>query len=133
MSSDPYERVPQVPAFRIASEDVLDGQPMPRRNTSESVGGENVSPQISWQGFPPETRSFFVTMYDAGMAGYLGPAPPKGHGRHRYYIAVQAVDVESLGLDKGASPAYLSFALICHTLARAVIVPWFEAAATRAA
>jgi len=42
---------------------------------------------------------------------------------------VHAVDVESLGLDEGASPAYLSFALFGHTLARAIIVPWFEAAA----
>jgi len=36
------------------------------------------------------------------------------------------VDVESLGVDEDASPAYLSFALLGHTLARAVIVPWFE-------
>jgi phosphatidylethanolamine-binding protein (PEBP) family uncharacterized protein len=67
---------------------------------------------------------------DAGVAGYLGAARPEGHGRHRYCIAVHAVDVESLGLDEGASPAYLSFALIGHTHARAVIVPatldWFE-------
>ena len=54
-------------------------------------------------------------------------------GRHRYYIAVHAVDVESLGLDEGASPAGLSFALFGHTLARAIIVPWFEAAATQVA
>src|SRR5450759_2735348 len=65
MTNDPYDRVPQAPSFRITSEDVLDGQPMPRRNASETAGGENVSPQLSWYDFPPETRSFVVTMYDA--------------------------------------------------------------------
>src|SRR5665648_221829 len=70
MTNDPYDRVPQVPSFRITSEDVLDGQPMPRRNASETAGGENVSPQLSWHDFPPQTRSFVVTMYDAD-----GPSP----------------------------------------------------------
>jgi Raf kinase inhibitor-like YbhB/YbcL family protein len=76
----------------------------------------------------------FQLRNDVGQAGYLGPAPPAGHGRHRYFIAVHAVDVESLGLAADATPAYLSFNLAGHTLARAVIVPWFEVeAAQRAA
>jgi phosphatidylethanolamine-binding protein (PEBP) family uncharacterized protein len=63
---------------------------------------------------------------DAGVRGYVGAAPPPGHGPHRYFVAVHAVDVESLGVDDDASPAYLSFVLLGHTLARAVIAPWFE-------
>jgi len=129
MTDDPYDRVPQVPTFRITSEDVLDGQPLPRRNASETAGGENLSPQLSWQGFPPQTRSFVVTMYDAdaptpsGFWHWAVADIPGGVG------TLPAGDVESLGLDEGASPACLSFALIGHTLARAIIVPWFEAAA----
>ena len=68
---------------------------------------------------------------DAGVRGYVGPAPPPGHGPHRYFIAVHAVDVESLGLHDDASPAYLSFTLLDHTLARAVMVPWFESESLR--
>jgi Raf kinase inhibitor-like YbhB/YbcL family protein len=63
---------------------------------------------------------------DAGMPGYIGAAPPPGHGRHHYYTVVHAVDVESLGLPAEARPAYLGFNLFMHTLARAVIVPFYE-------
>src|ERR1700758_5154167 len=48
---------------------------------------------------------------DAGMHGYLGSAPPPGHGEHRYYFTVHAVDVESLELPEGATPAFLGFNL----------------------
>ena len=64
---------------------------------------------------------------DASIARYLGAAPPAGHGKHNYFIAVHAVDVESLGIDPGSTPAFLAFNLSGHTLARAVIVPWWEA------
>jgi Raf kinase inhibitor-like YbhB/YbcL family protein len=63
---------------------------------------------------------------DASLAHYLGAAPPAGHGKHDYFIAVHAVDVDSLGLDAGATPSFLGFNLSGHTLGRAVIVPWFE-------
>src|ERR1017187_4322001 len=46
---------------------------------------------------------------DASFAGYVGAAPPAGHGVHHYYVVVHAVDVESLELPDGASPAYLGF------------------------
>jgi phosphatidylethanolamine-binding protein (PEBP) family uncharacterized protein len=39
---------------------------------------------------------------------------------------VHAVDVESLGLPDGATPAYLGFNLFSHALARATIVPVYE-------
>jgi phosphatidylethanolamine-binding protein (PEBP) family uncharacterized protein len=37
------------------------------------------------------------------------------------------VDVPSLGIDPSATPAFLGFNLSGHTLARAVIAPWWEA------
>ncbi|MGN6427219.1 MAG: YbhB/YbcL family Raf kinase inhibitor-like protein [Leifsonia sp.] len=64
---------------------------------------------------------------DASLPRYLGAAPPAGSGRHDYFIAVHAVDVDTLGLDRGATPAFLGFSLSGHTLARAVIAPWWEA------
>ena len=63
---------------------------------------------------------------DAGMRRYVGAAPPAGHGAHRYYVAVHAVDVEKLELAEDASPAYLGFNLFMHAIARAVIVGTYE-------
>jgi hypothetical protein len=63
---------------------------------------------------------------DAGMHGYLGSAPPPGHGEHRYYFTVHAVDVESLELPDGATPAFLGFNLFSHTLGRAGITAVFQ-------
>ena len=63
---------------------------------------------------------------DAGFPGYVGAAPPPGHGPHRYFIAVHAVDVEDLGVPADASPAVLGFNLFGHTLARGLIVATYE-------
>ncbi|MFF2298941.1 YbhB/YbcL family Raf kinase inhibitor-like protein [Arthrobacter sp. NPDC058127] len=68
----------------------------------------------------------FQLKNDAGFPGYLGAAPPPGHGPHRYIVAVHAVDVEELGLDAGASTEALVRKLASHTLARAVITGHFE-------
>ncbi len=68
----------------------------------------------------------FTVRNDAGQPGYLGAAPPSGHGEHRYFIVVSALDVESLGLPADASPAYVGFTISAHVLARAVIVPTAE-------
>lgn len=65
---------------------------------------------------------------DAGLEGYIGAAPPPGHGVHSYFVVVHAVDVPSLALPAGATPAYLGFNLFSHTLARAIIVATYERA-----
>jgi len=63
---------------------------------------------------------------DAGMARYVGAAPPPSHGPHRYIFGVHAVDVASLGVGPDASPAFLGFNLFSHTLGRALIIPVYE-------
>ena len=63
---------------------------------------------------------------DAGTVGYVGAFPPAGHGPHRYVYAVHALDVESLGIDASASPAYVGFNLSAHVIARAVLVARYE-------
>ncbi len=68
----------------------------------------------------------FQLTNDAGLQRYLGAAPPAGHGKHHYGIAVHAVDVESIGIGPASTPAFLMFNLFGHTLARAVITPWWE-------
>ncbi len=63
---------------------------------------------------------------DAGFPGYVGAAPPAGHGPHRYYVTVHAVDVERLDVTPDASPALLGFNLFGHTLGRAMLVGTYQ-------
>lgn len=68
----------------------------------------------------------FQLANDAGLHRYLGAAPPAGHGEHRYYFVVHAIDVPTLGLDKDTRPAVLGFHLFTHTVARGMIVPVYQ-------
>jgi Raf kinase inhibitor-like YbhB/YbcL family protein len=66
---------------------------------------------------------------DGGFAGYVGAAPPPGHGMHHYYVVVHAVDVPGLDVPPEGSCAFLGFNLFSHTLGRATLVPVYEQAA----
>ncbi|MFY9765055.1 MAG: YbhB/YbcL family Raf kinase inhibitor-like protein, partial [Mycobacterium sp.] len=63
---DPYAALPKLPSFQVESASITDGQPLatPQISGIMGAGGEDVSPQLSWSGFPDETRSFAVTVYD---------------------------------------------------------------------
>jgi Raf kinase inhibitor-like YbhB/YbcL family protein len=61
---DPYARLPQVPSFDLTSTDVQSGQLMLAAQMGSRVGGQDKSPQLSWSGFPAETKSFVVTLFD---------------------------------------------------------------------
>ncbi len=63
---------------------------------------------------------------DGGFAGYVGAAPPAGHGPHRYFVVVHAVDTDRLDVDADTTPAVLGFNLFFHTLARATVVGTYE-------
>ncbi len=169
---NPYDFLPALPGFTLISRDVTDSQPLKKAQVSGimGAGGQDISPQLSWSGFPEQTRSFAVTVFDpdaptasgfwhwavanlpatvtelpagigdgsvlpgeaitlrndAGLARYVGAAPPAGHGYHRYFIAVHAVEVEKLDLTADASPAYLGFNLFMNAIARAVVHGTYE-------
>lgn len=173
-SYDPYADLPQLPGFALSSESFKDGDVLPTAQVSGvmGAGGSDESPQLSWSGFPAETKSFAVTVYDpdaptasgfwhwavfnipasvsslpagagtsssgtlpesavtlkndAGMPGYVGAAPPAGHGSHRYMVVVHAVDVETLDVPTEGSCAYLGFNLFGHSIARARIIGTFS-------
>lgn len=59
---------------------------------------------------------------DAGVARYLGAAPPKGDQPHHYYLTVTALDTDKLPVAANASPALIGFAISSHTLARGDII-----------
>ncbi|MGV8884011.1 MAG: YbhB/YbcL family Raf kinase inhibitor-like protein [Microbacteriaceae bacterium] len=52
---------------------------------------------------------------------YLGAAPPAGHGEHRYFFILSALDVASLDLAEGSTPGLLGFTLADHVIGRAVL------------
>ena len=63
---NPYDFLPELPGFTLTSTDITDGRPLKNAQVSGimGAGGEDVSPQLSWSGFPEETRSFAVTVFD---------------------------------------------------------------------
>ncbi|MFF2083471.1 YbhB/YbcL family Raf kinase inhibitor-like protein [Nocardia sp. NPDC058176] len=173
MSHNPYDALPQVPSFTVTSTDVTDGQQLANDQVSGvfGSGGKDISPQLSWSGFPEGTQSFAVTVFDpdaptasgfwhwavanipasvtsldtgagseggtlpagavtlrndGGFPGFVGASPPKGHGPHRYFVVVHAVDVPELEVGPDAAPAFLGFNLFFHTLGRATLIGTYE-------
>ena len=63
---------------------------------------------------------------DFGNPGYNGPCPPKGHGPHRYYFRLLALDVAKLDLKPGASRAQLDRAIKGHVIGRAEYMGRYE-------
>jgi phosphatidylethanolamine-binding protein (PEBP) family uncharacterized protein len=63
---DPYAGLPAVPSFTLESSLVADGETMPvaQRDRIFGGGGQDTSPDLAWSGFPNDTKSFIVTMYD---------------------------------------------------------------------
>lgn len=66
-----------------------------------------------------------VGKHDGGGYGYLGSAPPAGHGPHRYFFTVHALDTV-LDLDENASATAVAFYAREHVLARGTIVGLWE-------
>ena len=170
----PYDFLPPVEAFSLTSSDVAEGATLPTAQVSGifGAGGEDVSPHLSWSGFPAETASFTVTCFDAdaptgsgfwhwvvydipisittlgtgagdqdgsglpagakqlsndaGLTGYLGAAPPAGHGPHRYVFAAHALSVENLPITEDVSAAICGFNMFGNTVGRATLTAIYE-------
>jgi Raf kinase inhibitor-like YbhB/YbcL family protein len=56
---------------------------------------------------------------DFGKNGYGGPCPPKGHGPHRYFFTLSALDIETVGLPDGATRSRVEAAMKGHAVATA--------------
>lgn len=66
MAYNPYDALPNLPAFTVTSDDIADGQPLaqPQLSGIFGAGGKDESPSLAWSGFPAESQSFAVTCFD---------------------------------------------------------------------
>jgi Raf kinase inhibitor-like YbhB/YbcL family protein len=91
-------RAPEPPhheaELRVTSTTFQAGGTLPRPMAFSGCGGENVSPQLSWSGFPPGTQSFAVTCFD--------PDAPTGSGFWHWVVANIPARITSLDENAGA-------------------------------
>ncbi|WP_199040179.1 YbhB/YbcL family Raf kinase inhibitor-like protein [Glycomyces salinus] len=87
----PYDFLPRIPSFEVTSTDVVDGETLPQ----PQVAPNDVSPQLSWSGFPDETAAFAVTCFD--------PDAPTGSGFWHWMLL--NLDASVTELPTGAADA----------------------------
>jgi Raf kinase inhibitor-like YbhB/YbcL family protein len=63
---------------------------------------------------------------DFGKLGYGGPCPPKGHGPHRYFFRLFALDMAALPLKPGAKRKELTEAMRNHILSETQYMGRYE-------
>jgi Raf kinase inhibitor-like YbhB/YbcL family protein len=94
---NPYAYLPRVPSFSLVSTTVKNGHRLPRAQRSGLFGipgGKDLSPELSWSGFPAKTKSFVVSMYD--------PEAPTGSGFWHWVVADIPATTVSLPAGAGA-------------------------------
>jgi Raf kinase inhibitor-like YbhB/YbcL family protein len=82
--------------FWIFSNVLTDGGTLPKEQVFNQLGfdGENVSPQLAWEGTPNGTRSFVVTALD--------PDAPTGSGWWHWVVVDIPADVKELARGAGS-------------------------------
>jgi hypothetical protein len=97
VTHDPLARFGKVPQFSLTSTDLTDGGPLRPAQYGADAGGADVSPQLTWSGFPAETQSFALTVYD--------PDAPTGSGFWHWAVANLPVTLTDLPAGVSDLPA----------------------------
>lgn len=76
--------------FKIQSENFKNNDIMPINQVYNGHGtnGNNLSPQLSWSGYPENTKSFAIVCHD--------PDAPKDHGWYHWFLVNIPLNVTSL-------------------------------------
>lgn len=98
---DPYSLLPAVEAFAVNSTDIADAAQLDHRflYTGAEPDAGNLSPHLSWSGFPAETRSFVVTCFD--------PDAPTPSGFWHWVLVDLPASATSLDAGAGSDGAAL--------------------------
>jgi len=86
---NPYDLLPEVPSFTVTSSAFTNGGTLPLKHTAAE---DNVSPELSWSGFPENTKGFIVTCFD--------PDAPTPSGY--WHWTVVGLDANTTSLPEGA-------------------------------
>lgn len=100
--NSPFAKLNDVPRFDLTSTDITDGAelaPAQRSGAMGIDGGQDISPQLSWSGFPAETKAFAVTCFD--------PDAPTGSGFWHWVLTDLPADVTELPANAGDPEAGL--------------------------
>jgi hypothetical protein len=95
MTFNPYDNLPAAAAFLVTSTDLRDGEELalPQVSGIFGAGGQDVSPQLAWSGFPSHTQSFVVTMCD--------PEAPTVTGFWHWAVVNIPADITALSTGAG--------------------------------